>query len=86
MAPYIQEWDAKGEFHREVLTKMGELGILGFADVGRVWAEGEQSDTWHNGVGGGLWLAPVKRAASLAVTFARSEAHTRMYIQAGFGF
>jgi glutaryl-CoA dehydrogenase (non-decarboxylating) len=29
VAPYIQEWDAKGEFHREVLTKMGELGILG---------------------------------------------------------
>jgi len=29
VAPYIQEWDAKGEFHREVLVKMGELGILG---------------------------------------------------------
>src|SRR6478735_328706 len=29
VAPYIREWDAKVEFHREVLTKMGELGILG---------------------------------------------------------
>ncbi len=29
VAPHIQEWDAKGQFHREVLTKMGELGILG---------------------------------------------------------
>ncbi len=29
VAPYIQEWDAKGEFHRDVLTRMGELGILG---------------------------------------------------------
>ncbi|CAA9550844.1 MAG: Acyl-CoA dehydrogenase [uncultured Thermomicrobiales bacterium] len=29
VAPFIQEWDAKGEFHRDVLTKMGELGILG---------------------------------------------------------
>jgi len=29
VAPYIQEWDAKGEFHRDVLAKMGELGILG---------------------------------------------------------
>ncbi len=29
VAPYIREWDAKGEFHREILTKMGELGILG---------------------------------------------------------
>jgi glutaryl-CoA dehydrogenase (non-decarboxylating) len=29
VAPYIQEWDAKGEFHPEVLQKMGEAGILG---------------------------------------------------------
>jgi glutaryl-CoA dehydrogenase (non-decarboxylating) len=29
VAPFIQQWDAKGEFHGEVLTKMGELGILG---------------------------------------------------------
>ncbi len=29
VAPHIQAWDAKGEFHREVLTQMGELGILG---------------------------------------------------------
>src|SRR5436190_3835780 len=29
VAPYIQQWDAKTEFHPEVLTKMGELGILG---------------------------------------------------------
>jgi len=29
VAPYIQEWDAKGEFHPEILAKMGELGLLG---------------------------------------------------------
>jgi glutaryl-CoA dehydrogenase (non-decarboxylating) len=29
VAPYIQQWDAKGEFHREVLDKMGQAGILG---------------------------------------------------------
>jgi glutaryl-CoA dehydrogenase (non-decarboxylating) len=29
VAPHIQQWDAKGDFHREVLEKMGELGILG---------------------------------------------------------
>ncbi len=29
VAPSIQEWDAKGQFHREVLDKMGGLGILG---------------------------------------------------------
>jgi len=29
VAPHIREWDAKGEFHPEVLRKMGELGLLG---------------------------------------------------------
>ena len=27
--PYIRDWDAKGEVHREVFAKMGELGFLG---------------------------------------------------------
>ena len=29
VAPFIQGWDANGEFHPEVLAKMGELGLLG---------------------------------------------------------
>jgi glutaryl-CoA dehydrogenase (non-decarboxylating) len=29
VAPHISEWDAKNEYHPEVLYKMGELGILG---------------------------------------------------------
>jgi glutaryl-CoA dehydrogenase (non-decarboxylating) len=29
VAPYIQEWEAKQEFHPEILKRMGELGILG---------------------------------------------------------
>lgn len=29
VAPSIGEWDAKGEFHPEILRKMGQLGILG---------------------------------------------------------
>lgn len=33
----------------------GRLGVLGFFDVGRVWADGETSDKWHPGYGGGLW-------------------------------
>ena len=29
VAPHIREWDAKGEFNREILDKLGEAGILG---------------------------------------------------------
>ncbi len=36
----------------------GHLGVLGFADVGRVWADGESSTVWHQGYGGGLWITP----------------------------
>lgn len=63
-----------------------EFGVMGFGDIGRVWVEGESSDTWHTGAGGGLWLAPLKRSALVAVALARSEGFTRFYIQAGFGF
>lgn len=38
----------------------GQLGILGFYDIGRVWNENENSDKWHNAVGGGIYLAPAK--------------------------
>jgi hypothetical protein len=42
----------------------GQLGLSGFYDTGRVWAKGDHSsDTWHQGVGGGLYFAP----ASLTV-------------------
>ena len=27
--PHIGEWDSRGEVHREVFTRMGELGFLG---------------------------------------------------------
>ncbi|MCZ6595874.1 MAG: hypothetical protein O6943_13305, partial [Bacteroidetes bacterium] len=36
-----------------------QLGIFGGFDVGRVWFDGEDSDIWHNDVGGGLWFNAV---------------------------
>ena len=32
--PHIREWDEKGEVHREVFAKMGELGLPRRADPG----------------------------------------------------
>ncbi|MDX1637761.1 MAG: metallophosphoesterase [Balneolaceae bacterium] len=34
----------------------GEAGLLGFVDHGRVWTDGEDSDDWHIGYGGGAWV------------------------------
>jgi len=39
----------------------GQFGILGFHDVGRVWIDNEESDTWHTGKGFGIWISPVNQ-------------------------
>ena len=37
----------------------GQFGILGFHDTGRVWVDGEDSNTWHTGKGFGVWVTPI---------------------------
>ncbi|MHA6727525.1 BamA/TamA family outer membrane protein [Chryseobacterium sp. A301] len=38
----------------------GQLGLIGFYDVGKVWAKGFNSSRIHQGVGGGLYYAPAQ--------------------------
>jgi len=61
------------------------LGILGFHDIGRVWLEGENSNKWHRGVGGGIWFTPFNMAA-LSAEVGRSEEETLFYVRLGFLF
>ncbi|MDW3197337.1 MAG: BamA/TamA family outer membrane protein [Cytophagales bacterium] len=52
----------------------GQFGILAFQDVGRVWIEGENSDTWHVGRGIGAYIAPLDvTAISFNWTFTDEE-------------
>jgi len=44
-------------FHTSFFLPL-RFGGLAFVDVGRVFLEGEDSDTWRAGYGGGLWVAP----------------------------
>ncbi len=62
-----------------------DFGILGLADLGRVWVTGEQSSTWHPSFGGGLWVALLDRslAASLNVATGGGQG---VFINAGGGF
>lgn len=39
------------------------MGILGGFDHGRVWLDGENSDTWHYSYGGGVFISPLDIAA-----------------------
>jgi hypothetical protein len=40
----------------------GQLGIVGFYDMGRVWEKGQPSHKWHSGTGGGIYFAPAQMA------------------------
>jgi hypothetical protein len=64
----------------------GEWGLFGFADAGRVWLEGETSDTWHTSYGGGLWFGVLARRNAIAISIARSDERTSLTIRAGFSF
>lgn len=58
--------------------------ILGF-DYGRVWLDGENSDVWHVGYGGGLWAAPLG-ATILSLTYFQDDKQKRIAFAAGFPF
>lgn len=47
----------------------GKMGFVAFADQGRVWLDGEKSNTWHCGYGGGIVLVP----------------HNKVYLSAQYG-
>ena len=62
----------------------GPFGILAFNDVGRVWADNESSNTWHNGYGGGIWIAPFNKfVVTGSATFSKEE---KNLILLTFGF
>lgn len=62
----------------------GSFGFLLFHDIGRVWADEQKSSKWHNGYGGGLWIAPIQRFVITASVAHSPEEKLLPYI--GFGF
>lgn len=63
----------------------GEFGVVAFYDAGRVWVDDEQSNTWHQGIGGGLYFAPAKMAV-LSVVAGHSTEGWYPYVTLGFRF
>jgi hypothetical protein len=63
-----------------------ELGVFGLADGGRVWLKGEESDHWHTGFGGGLWISFLNRENTISVAAVHGKDRTRVYFSAGFAF
>jgi hypothetical protein len=63
----------------------GTLGLLGFFDVGRVWTDGEDSNVWHTGYGGGVWLN-VFRDVTLVASYGFSEDDEAFMFTMGFQY
>ena len=61
------------------------FGILVFNDIGRVWLEGEESNKWHQSMGGGIWLSPFESVV-LSSTIAFGEEETLITVNFGFLF
>lgn len=61
------------------------LGIYGGYDYGRVWLKNEESDTWHNSVGGGIWLSPLD-LAMLTFSMFQSDDGWRFEFRGRFAF
>ena len=65
----------------------GHIGIFGIADAGRVFLEGESSDTWHTAFGGGIWMSFVQPGNTLSAAVTRSDdERTAVYLSAGFAY
>ena len=66
----------------------GELGLFGAVDAGRViYAEDpDDADSWHTGVGGGLWLSFLRRQQTVSVAAVNGDDFMGVYLRAGLVF
>lgn len=62
------------------------VGIFGFLDAGRVWAEGSSPTGWHTAAGGGFWVGLLDPATSISVTFTNAPGASAVLIRGGLAF
>ncbi len=63
------------------------VGIFTFAETGRVFVEGENSNLWHTGYGAGLFMFLLNRDITFRLTYAGSkEIESSIYFGTGFTF
>jgi len=63
----------------------GALGLIGFYDTGRVWADNDNSNKWFSGYGGGFWFAPLRRLV-ITFTYAASKEDKLPLVGLGWKF
>jgi hypothetical protein len=63
----------------------GDVGVLSFFDIGRVWQDNEHSQKWHNAYGAGLYYVPYS-LVSFAVSVGISSEDKLLNISLGTKF
>jgi len=63
----------------------GQFGLTFLYDVGRVWENHDNSNKWHNGIGGGFYFAPAQLVV-LQVVASYSPEGLYPYFSMGFRF
>ncbi|MEL1241935.1 metallophosphoesterase [Flavobacterium flavipallidum] len=85
---YFQSSDLRfsiGKIKRSIVPM--SYGFFGGYDYGRVWLNGENSNKWHQAVGGGLWLNGLNTVtARLSYFKASADDEARIAFGIGFGF
>jgi hypothetical protein len=61
------------------------VGALGFADMARVYVDGESPGGWHRGLGGGLWLGMLNPGTNVNVIWTDNP-DRRYLVSLGFAF
>jgi hypothetical protein len=63
----------------------GSLGLQFFNDIGRVWQQGQSSEEWHDGYGGGIWISPLRRMV-LSACYAEGTDGGMVLLKLGFQY
>lgn len=73
-----------GKIKRSIIPM--SFGVLAGYDYGRVWLKGEESDKWHQSVGGGVWLNGLNALTARLTYFKSNGEPARIAFGLGFGF
>jgi hypothetical protein len=62
-----------------------KVGVLGFADAGRVYFDDDSPGGWHTALGGGLWVGVIRDALNVNVLYTNRSSR-RVIVSLGFAY
>lgn len=78
--------EARIRLARTSVILPADVGILGIADGGRVFLDGQNSDQWHWAAGGGIWLSWLGNLGSLTISAVASHERTMFYFGSALSY